>query len=226
MIQVQREGALLLEKGQGGLQHRAGVRHHAGDGAESQEKVFPSGKTLEVIIRELTLAWHQHKHGGNKPEATSVSAGKPNIDLVCFLKLGPALLGGKNDVNFMHDAAHLHKAMDAQDCTRMTQRANKKQRVDQDHQDRVGTQLAGSRAASGMQLLHQIPGLVDSMRAVNISTAITSRMEERSHLYRYTNLGSPHHRHQPTVNLEALKDSTSIPYGARSTVDWLQIQCQ
>ena len=48
---------------------------------ETQEKVLPSGKTVEEIIEALTLAWHQHKNGGNKPDATVVPGGKPNIDL-------------------------------------------------------------------------------------------------------------------------------------------------
>ena len=150
---------------------------------ETQEKVLPSGKTVEEIIEALTLAWHQHKHGGNKPDATVVPGGKPNIDLACFLKLGPALLGGANDVNFMPSAEELHKAMQGHVHTREAQRGKKKQCLADENRDRVGKNLGGSGAASGMRVLQQSPGLVDSMRVLQQSPGlldsmrITARME-------------------------------------------------
>ena len=149
---------------------------------DTQEKGLSSGTRREEFIQKLTLAWHKHKHGGNKPDATSVPPGKTNIDLACFLKLGPALLGGRNDVNFMPDAEHFLKAMDGRVHTRESQRKKKKQRGAEEHRERVGKNLGGPGAATGMQVLQQYH---DSIAAVNMSKAIASRVQNLEKAMKY-----------------------------------------
>ena len=154
---------------------------------DTQEKGLPSGTQREEFIANLTLAWHQHKKGGNTPEAQSVPPGKTYIELVCFLKLGPALLGGRNDPNFMGDVQRFEQSIaeDGRNTGRAAQRAKKREREDEEHRERVGKRLKSAAPAQNLSMLTENRGLVASMQEVNISTAMKDRLQVLQETMKY-----------------------------------------